>query len=172
MAKEIEIKFKVKNFNPIINRLKLVGGKLEWKGREESFYYDTPGQYLREQNKVLRFRREPSGRNILTLKTDLPKAKGLFKIRNEYQISTDHFKETHRILRHLGYWPWLHYTKKRQHWQVGKAHVELDILSGKKYVEIEGSRKIINQLSTILDLDWQNIESRSYASLVKKIPTP
>src|SRR6266404_7025226 len=99
MSKKIEIQFRIKNFQAIIDRLNLVGAKLIWKGREDNFFYDTFSRQLAQESKILRFHREPDQKNILTLKRLSINANQFF-VQNDCQIVTDHFKETHRILRH------------------------------------------------------------------------
>lgn len=170
MSKEIELKFKVSSFRPIIERLRLIGAKLEWRGQEEVFYYDTLGRQLRETNKILRFCREPNGRNVLSLKT-IKNVHGMPSIRYEYQFSTEHFKETHRILRHMGYSSYFNYTTARQRWRVGSACVDLDTIDGHRYIQIEGNQKITKQLIIILELDSNSAIVNSYEAISGKSKT-
>ncbi|MBX4190015.1 class IV adenylate cyclase [Candidatus Parcubacteria bacterium] len=164
---ETEVKFRVKSFKSIISALKVVGAKLIWKGREENFFYDTPTMILKKEDKTLRLRREPTGKVVLTLKSSLRSGKK-YKVKREYQITTDNFKNAHLILTRLGYKPWFQYTKNRQHWKVGNVVVELDTLGKSKFVEIESSKKRINEYAAILGLNWKSSTTDGYITLAQK----
>ena len=157
-----QIKFKVKNFNTIIDRLRLIGAKREWAGKEEIFYYDTFNRDLKKENKVLRFRREPTGKNILALKT----ANNL-KFKNQ-NIVTENFKSAHNILYRMGFTPVFHCLIFRQYWKIGGICLALDTLDDGKFIEIETSKKNIDQLATILSLNLGSGISESYITLSQK----
>ena len=159
MRKEIEVKFKIARFGPIIERLRRVGAQLEWRGREESFYYDTISQHLKETGRVLGFRREPNGQNVLTLKSIVPTKNhnhsGILqntRMVDEYAVETEHFKETHRLLRHMGYSAYSSQAHQKQHWSVGGVSVELNITGRKKYIEIKGVPKLVKQTALFLNI--------------------
>lgn len=162
--KEIEIKFRVKNFKGILSNLKRLGACLEWSGREENFYFDTRAMRLKKLGGALRLRRWPGHSERLTLKTPSPTKR--YKVRNEYQIDISNLKTMRTILENLGFYNSLHYFKKRSHWKLEGAAVELDVLRNEYFVEIEGPKKKIDKIAKELGLDWKNSTTKSYPKIL------
>src|SRR3989344_1840606 len=145
--KEIEIKFRVKNFRGVIPKLEALGAKLEWRGTEESYFFDTPKKTLKHKHYMLRLRRWSGHKDILTLKTKPGEEDAKYKVRDEYEVEISDLRTAGIILRHLGFVEDLRYKKYREHWLLGDAVVELDKLSGQCFVEIEASKKRIDELA-------------------------
>lgn len=166
--KEIEIKFKVNNFEDITARLKKQGAKCDWRGIEESFFFDTPDRRLKRKRQMLRLRRWEGHSNSLTLKLE-PESSKRFKIRDEYQIMFDDMDTARDILKHLGYAEYLRYKKYREHWVLKDAVVELDKLKSLYFVEIEASQDRIQELVSELGLDWKKTTTEGYLTILKNL---
>ena len=166
MAKEIELKFRVDDFSSIRKKLRALGGKLLWNGREENWLFDTPDFKIRKGNQM--FRIKTMGDTSLTLKTGKKVVKGA-KVAEEHQIMITDAKIGRIILEKLGYRVTLHYKKHREHWRIGTSFVELDTLGdGRKFVEIESTHKGIKKLARKLNLDFTRNTPESYTKLLLK----
>jgi len=168
MMKEIELKFRVDDFSPIRKKLRALGGKLLWKGREENWLFDTPDFKIRKGNQM--FRIKTMGDTSLTLKTGKKVVKGA-KVAEEHQIMITDAKIGRIILEKLGYRVTLHYKKHREHWRIGTSFVELDTLEDRrKFVEIESTHKGIKKLAKKLNLDFSRSTPDEYVKLLTKKP--
>jgi len=165
--KEIEIKFRVRDFKRVREKLIQLDARLDWKGLEESWFFDTPKQLLKQKKYNLRLRRWSGHKDTLTLKTKPAEEDLKYKVRNEYEIEVDDIRVACTILEHLGFKKYLRYKKYREHWLLKDAAVELDKLSGQYFVEIEAPKKRIDELAIFLGLDWQKAEKRGYISILR-----
>ncbi|OGZ96313.1 MAG: hypothetical protein A2847_02840 [Candidatus Sungbacteria bacterium RIFCSPHIGHO2_01_FULL_50_25] len=165
MMKEIELKFRVDDFSPIRKKLRVLGGKCLWKGKEENWFYDRKDKFLKKSGKLLRIKKMGDVR--LTLKANHLRIKGM-KVQDEYQTALDRPDEMIKILSHLGFLRMSGYTKYREHWKLKNAWVELDTINkGEKFVEIEGARKQIQSLARIFDLDFKQSTAETYGELIR-----
>lgn len=165
--REIEIKFRVRDFHAVRAKLQTLGALLEWKGNEESYFFDSAKEVLKHKHYNLRLRRWSGHKDTMTLKTKPGEEDRKYKVRNEYEIEVDNIRTAGVILEHLGFKEYLRYKKYREHWKLGDASIELDKLSGQHFVEVEAAKKRIDELVPILGLDWRNAEKRGYISLLK-----
>lgn len=164
--KEIELKFRVDDFSSIRKKLRALGGKLLWKGREENWFFDARDFRIRKNHDTLRIK--TMGDTSLTLKTDKRIVRGA-KVAEEYQIMITDAKIGRTILEKLGYRVTLHYKKYREHWKIEKSYIELDTLEdGRKFVEIESTHKGIKNLARKLNLDFSRSTPLSYTALLTK----
>lgn len=170
--KEIEVKFRVKDFKEIkriARKLVESNAFLSWKGRERSYYFDSSDGELARKSMVLRLRNWKRKETTMTLKISGDKSrKTKFKIREELQIEISDFKTVKKILEKLGFKERLNYSKNRSHWILGKVKIELDQLDKRWFVEIEGSKKDIEKTASLLGLDWAQSTTESYLDLIKK----
>ncbi len=168
--KEVEIKFRVKNFRGISKKLKRKGANLYWSGSEENHFFDTPNAKLKMMDASLRLRRWAGDCDNLTLKLPARKEHKRLKIKEEREVSVGDLRKTARILEGLGFQECFRYRKHRQHWKLQEGgSVELDILYGYKFVEIESSPRKINELVQYLDLDWGSATKKSYLALAREL---
>lgn len=165
MKKEIELKFRVKDFRPIRRKLKAFGAKLVWKGREENWFFDTKIKALRRKKILLRVREADGGQ--LTLKEKSRVERGM-KVAHEYEVGVSDAKMMRSILNHLGLSVYFTYAKLREHWELPNAHIELDTLSNqRKFVEIEAPKEKIKKLAGILNLDITKGTAETYVELLR-----
>lgn len=165
MAKEIELKFRVKDFGGLREKLKKLGAKLIWKGREENWYFDTPNNGLRKKDLALRIKRMGDVR--LTLKEGGHIEQGV-KVATEYQVTVDDPRIMKTILEKLGFDNVLYYHKYREHWKSRNAYIELDTLNSKKFVEIEASHASIKSFAEKLNLDFKESTTKPYTKILEE----
>ncbi len=143
---EKEIKFEVKQFSHIRNRLTQEGGRFIEKYLEKNIVLDTPSKKLISEGKLLRLRKKGS-KNILCFKKPLEKHQYIsppsVKSLEEYEVEVDDFSTSLNILRELGYEKISEYEKIREKWEIRGIKICLDQLPFGKYVEIEGGGDLI-----------------------------
>lgn len=164
MKKEVELKFRVDDFAPIRRKLKKLGAKLKWSGREKSWFFDTPSQILKKRKAILRIR--TTNKTLLTYKEKVSQ-KGV-KVSKEYQLAVEDGRELGTILERLGFRRWLSFTRKREYWDTEGNDVTLDTLPFGKFVEIEAPRKKIRELARRLDLNFAKSTTKTYIQLLEK----
>lgn len=167
--KEIEMKFEVKNFTQVRERLHAIGARLVWKGIESTQYFDYSDESLKKKKLSLRIREWKGYSILVTCKHDLKHGKNA-KRRNEFQFETNDKKQVEAIFLLLGLVPTFNYKKKREHWEVEKhVHVELDELqTARRFVEIEGTEQKIITLSKVLGVFDCSKVFKSYPEILKK----
>ncbi|MDA2922096.1 class IV adenylate cyclase [Patescibacteria group bacterium AH-259-L07] len=165
--KEIEVKFKVDNFKSVRPKLKKLGAKLDFKGREHSYFFDTTQYRLKKNKQVLRIKKQDKAR--LTFKDKSAHHDKKYKISDEYQVEISDIRIAKEILKRLGFVQWFEYKKYREHWKLPDAVVELDKLENNYFVEIEASKKRINELAQLLELDWNQSTTKNYLEILKEI---
>lgn len=167
MTKEIELKFQTDNLTVVRLLLKRLGAKLLWKGAEENWFFDTKNRALQKRDSALRIKQ--MGDYKLTLKEGQKEVRGI-KVATEYQIPISDLKTTRELLGKLGYHEVFAYAKKREHWKLGGALIEVDTLArGAYYVEIEGTPKKIKELADKLGLDFKKSTTATYFDLIKNL---
>lgn len=167
MKKEIELKFIVKNLEPVREKLKQLGAHCIWSGRERNWFFDTREQTLKtRRDSALRIKL--MGDATLTMKMGQRIERGV-KVVHEYQTHIDNPEAVKVILKRLGLQLDFYYSKRREHWKFKNAYIELDILdSGEKFVEIESSQNGIRSLARKLKLDFAKSSTKSYTQILKK----
>ncbi|TSC52200.1 MAG: adenylate cyclase [Parcubacteria group bacterium LiPW_41] len=166
--KESEMKFEVKDFSRVKERLEAIGARLIWKGMEETQYYDFRNGSLKDRGISLRIR-DRKKIIFITCKRDLKNGANT-KNRDEFEITITDKKQVEGILNCLDLVPKFFYKKRREHWEINKnTHVELDELeTGQKFVEIEGSERNIIKFSKVLDVFDCPKSFKSYPEILKE----
>lgn len=167
--REIEIKFRARDLKAVRAKLIHLGAKLDWKGDEETWFFDTPKNHLKRKRYNLRLRKWAGHSNRLTLKTKPAEEDDRYKVRDEYEIEISDIKTAAKILTCLGFHEHLRYRKHREHWKLSDAAVELDTLSGLYFVEIEAPKKRIDELAHFLDLSWKDAVKKGYVGILKDL---
>ena len=166
MFTEVELKYPVKDFTEIREKLRQSGAELYCEAAaEKNTVYDLPDGSLRHSGTLLRLR-EFRDAVILTVKE--PGPPGAMKIRLEHEaVLSIHLDEAKEMLKALNYSPAFHYEKTREMWHLAeKTHICLDTLFFGKFVEIEAdSQLMVSNVSRILGLDPQKGLNLSYRKL-------
>lgn len=169
MVTEVEVKFLVEDFRMIRAKLRKMRARLAWKGRNPTLYFDVPSATLRKAGKILRLQKRPGHPGKLTLKSGTGRKDRRYKIQKEWKVTVTDFDAVRDILKSIGFVVVFRYMKKREHWLLRDAAIELDELDdGRRFVEIEGSKKRIAELARVFGLDWNNSTSVSYFDLLRK----
>lgn len=163
MAKEIEIKFRIKSMSAVVRSLKQAGFKCVTRSTHEiNSLYDLPGQKLRKRGDLLRLRKYGNSW-ILTYKA---KGKaGRHKSRVELQTDIENGKQMDAILRALGFEPTFRYEKFRAEWSDGKGHVVLDKTPIGNFGEIEGPSRWIDRTAQALGISRSDYITQTYAPM-------
>lgn len=159
---EIEQKYKIKSPASIRSQLKQMGAKLAVSGAEKNELWDF-GNLLKKKNSVLRLR-EAGGKATLTFKGPRLKSKFKKRIETETVVNADAMR---LILKMLGYKIRVCYDKKREGYDLKRAHVTLDQLKGFGwFVEIEAEPKVIEGLAKKFGFTSKDREERSYLEMI------
>ncbi|NQU83966.1 MAG: class IV adenylate cyclase [Parcubacteria group bacterium] len=171
MEKEIEAKFKVKDFEKIHHWLEMVNARLVWGGTEISVYLDTVKGALKNNGRAFRIREWVGCNVMITIKGNPEKGDRKFMVRDEYQVDVNNLDEAIKMFEYLGFVKSLEYKKEREHWILpGGEAMELDILEdGRHFVEVEGSKKRIKEIAHAFGLDWSKSTTKSYPELLQEI---
>jgi adenylate cyclase class 2 len=163
MAKEIEIKFRIKSMSAVVRSLKQAGFKCVMRSTHEmNSLYDLPGQKLRKRGDLLRLRKYGNSW-ILTYKA---KGKaGRHKSRVELQTDIENGKQMDAILRALGFEPTFRYEKFRAEWSDGKGHVVLDKTPIGNFGEVEGPSRWIDRTASTLGISRSDYITQTYAPM-------
>ena len=163
MAREIEIKFRIKNMSAVVRSLKQAGFKCIMRSTHEmNSLYDLPGQKLRTRGDLLRLRKYGNSW-ILTHKA---KGKaGRHKSRVELQTDIEDGKQMDAILRALGFEPTFRYEKFRAEWSDGKGHVVLDKTPIGNFGEVEGPSRWIDRTASALGISRSDYITQTYAPM-------
>jgi len=163
---EIEVKFNVKNFKVITQRLEQLGAQISQpRNFEINYRYDTPDRKLSGESKVLRIRQD--SKYWITFKAPGETIDGV-RIRQEIEFSISDINSAHLFLQALGYQIYQSYEKYRTVYTLNNSHIMLDELPFGTFVEIEGSSLFsIKNCAEILGLQWDlNIEA-GYLAIYK-----
>ncbi len=168
MGLEIEIKFRVQEFEHVRQKLLQAGAGFSARYFEQNLVLDTPQRELKEKDLLLRLRKARS--NVLCLKqrprslgsaTDNPR----FKIYSEQQSEFKDPDQLESILGHLGFQPVFRYEKVREKWSVSDCLVCLDLLPFGRYIELEGDQQQIMNCVQLLGLDLDKGLAKTYYEL-------
>ena len=164
---EIEVKIKVKDLDSIRKKILDMGGILE-KERflEENTLYDFPTMSLYKKGQALRLRKMGK-KTFLTFKGPLIKSRK-FKIREEYETEVKNSRQAYKILKALGLTPGINYTKYRTILRKGKLKICLDETPVGNFMEIEGERNKIVNLTRALGFTKNEYIKLDYIQLLKK----
>ena len=163
MAKEVEIKFRIKNMPEVVRSLREVGFKCVTPSTHEmNALYDLPGQKLRKRGELLRLRKYGESW-VLTHKAKAQAVR--HKSRVELQTDIKDGKEMDGILRALGFAPIFRYEKYRAEWSDGTGHVVLDETPIGTFGEIEGPPRWIDRTARALEIAREAYVTDTYTVL-------
>jgi adenylate cyclase class 2 len=164
MGREIEIKFPVESEEKLVARLLALGAQKMSEGLEHNIVFDNGD--IRKRGILLRLRKTPSGKNVLTIKTTI--RKGEFKEADETEIEVSDFAKAKEILAALGYEIWWIYEKEKTRYVLGGTAIDIDRLPFGKFMEIEGSETGIRSAIAKLGLDPKKGIKETYLELYQK----
>ena len=165
---ELEVKFYLKNSAAIEKKLKHEGANLvQPRIFETNLRFDTPGEDLARDGKVLRLRQD--ARALLTYKGPNQPNQGV-SIRQEIEFLVSDFSAARHLIEALGYQIAVVYEKYRTTYMIGKTEVVLDELPYGDFVEIEGpDAHAIQEVALTLGLAWETRSTDSYIGLFNQL---
>lgn len=166
---EIEVKFKVHDFSSIRAQLKRAGAHMIWRGMEESIFFDTRGRGLYKKNVLFRLRKWNNHGIFLAVKTPSKHNSKRYKIKDEFSLEVDDFGAAEKMIQALGFVKDFAYKKYREHWKLNNAFIELDMVGRLQFVEIESTKKNIDEIAVLLGLRWEDAERRGYVKILQDL---
>lgn len=164
MPKEIETKFKIESADTFKKKLKKIGATFISKEFEKDTYYRNPPGY--PYFGTIRLRAK-GNKGLFTIKNPVQnRASRIYKIRNELEVGIDDVKTFSDILQGLGFIPRFKKEKIRKTYKWKGAKISIDKLPYiGSYVEIEASKKRIEEVASLLGLDIKKAISDAYMNL-------
>jgi len=160
--REVEIKFRVGDLEPVRRRLAALGATHVGAEHEENLIFDEAGGRLRAADELLRLRRDRHA--TLTFKSPLPDQR--YKVRREIEVEVGDFDAARDLLEALGYRVVASYEKDRETWRHAGTAVLLDRLSIGSFVELEGEPDAIDRVAQALGFDVARGITKSYLALL------
>ncbi len=163
MAVETEIKYRLdaEQFELLEQDLAGINAKFISDELEENVIYG--GEKLQEINSLLRIR-TIDAETILTFKKRLP-SNSAVKEQIEHETIVENADELRKIIEHLGFDKRVIYEKHRKTWEFRDVELVLDKLPFGFFMEIEGSKKAIDEAIVLLDLKRFEVEYKTYPRL-------
>jgi adenylate cyclase class 2 len=180
MAREVEIKFRIRSREPIELRLRALGAIYEGTVREQNTLFDDEKASLRGRDEALRLRRaealDTRSRSRCTLTWKGPRRPGPMKDREEHESEVAEPDAVRAILLALGLTPTLDFAKRRSTWRWRDAEIVIDEIDHLgSFLEIEAERAAIEVTIEALGLRdpalGAVVEERSYPQLLRDPPT-
>lgn len=166
---EIEIKFHLENPGEIRASLISLGATPLGRFFETNHILDDCGQTLFVKNSLLRLRQADN--TLLTFKSPAPAPDRGFKIQHELEVRVADFATMQQILEKLGFTTVRIYEKWRETFELGNIHLCLDTLPYGSFLEIEGSKADIPDLSGKLGFAWPQRSVLNYHELFELVKT-
>lgn len=167
---EIELKLKVDNFEPVIEKLNLLGAEFEGDFLQTDSYYDDAEDSLVNSDRCLRIRRHKNHGETIELTYKGARENHRFKTRREIGLKVEKAEELATVFENLGFKERLTFEKKRSLWDYLGCKIALDELPllG-KFIEIEGPQdSMIEEAQKRLGLGTISHTPQSYAHLMEE----
>ncbi|MCD4776055.1 MAG: class IV adenylate cyclase [Candidatus Aegiribacteria sp.] len=164
---EMELKFKVDDFQKVERYLERIGVEPGDAVRENNLVLDLMGGPLRKTDTLFRLRNCGKG-TLVTVKRPLPAT--ALKVRHEEEAVLECSQEDAlKLFKLLGYGVVYRYKKTRKECRVGEATICLDELWFGRYVEIEAeSEEAVMKAVDELEFDPAEGIRFSYAALERE----
>ena len=164
---EIEIKFYITNVDRMRNVISGIGAHKTKSVYETNLCFENKKKDLIKKKSLLRLRKDE--KTTLTFKS-LPTLQDKnFKIFKELEVEVSDFSTTKLILESLGYFAQQVYEKTRETFVINTAKLCLDTLPFGTFLEIEGEKENIMDISSKTGLDWNKRITMNYLEIFDKI---
>ena len=164
---EIEVKFYLKDINPLRKSLLSLGANLKNTSFEKNIRFENKENSLYREKSLLRLRQSDQTR--LTFKSEPPYQQNEFKIHHELEVSVDDFATMQQILESIGFHPEQIYEKKREAYLLEKTEICIDTMPFANFIEIEGEQQEIRKTADLLKLDWKNRILSNYLEIFETL---
>jgi adenylate cyclase class 2 len=149
---EIEVKFFLEDIEPIREQLIKTGAKSNGRFFESNVCVDNANEGLFLSDSLLRLRKDE--RTTLTYKTKPKVGDSEFKVVKELEVEVSNFETMLNILYALGFHQSQIYEKYRETFTIGDAKLCLDRMPFGDFLEIEGGKDEIRNLSQQIGMQW------------------
>ncbi|MDK2948880.1 MAG: adenylate cyclase, class 2 [Patescibacteria group bacterium] len=161
MEKEIEVKFKIDNFDDIKTKLINLGVSFGERYKQKTYGFFSNDSM--EKGIFPRIRDEKDD-IVLTVKVR-PKEESNYFERTEYSMKIQSVKEGEDILKALGFNDVRVFEKTRQDGEVLNTKIALDKLYFGYFIEIEGEKEDIENVINELGLENKERITKAYLAL-------
>jgi adenylate cyclase class 2 len=164
-SQEIEIKFRIRDLDSLIARLRELGfEQVTPRTHEMNTLFDLPGHPLRNRGELLRLRKY-GDLWVLTHKAKSKEQSGPHKTRIETETRVESGEKMEAILRALHFDPSFRYEKFRAEWKGKEGHVVIDETPIGNFAEIEGPGEWIDSVAQDLGIAVNDYITDTYAGL-------
>ena len=150
---EIEVKFHLADANWMRDRILAIGASARGRIFETNIRFEDAAMSLKDRGMLLRLRKDDRVR--LTLKSPAADLDKDFKIHSELEVEVDNLDACHSIMEGLGFHPEQTYEKWRETFALGDTNLLVDTMPYGVFLEIEGQKPEIRNVSQQLDLKWE-----------------
>ena len=149
---EIEVKFFLEDIETIRERLIQSGADSNGRNFERNICFDNEDDGLFLSDSLLRLRKDD--RATLTYKAIPDAGDPEFKVLKELEVEVSDFETMLNILCALGFHQLQSYEKYRETFTIGDAKLCLDQMPFGNFIEIEGGKDDIRNLSQQIGMQW------------------
>jgi adenylate cyclase class 2 len=164
-SQEIEIKFRIRDLDSLIARLRELGfEQVTPRTHEMNTLFDLPGHPLRNRGELLRLRKYGDSW-VLTHKAKSKEQSGPHKARIETETRVESGEKMEAILRALHFDPSFRYEKFRAEWKGKEGYVVIDETPIGNFAEIEGPGEWIGSVACDLGIAVNDYITDTYVGL-------
>jgi len=165
---EVEVKYRLADPDAVRRCLVAAGAKSSGRVFEANIRYDTADGGMRQAGCLLRLRKD--GKNRLTHKTPhADTGAGGFKIHRELEVEVSDFDTMDGILGALGFEAVQTYEKWRETFFLKGCEICMDTLPYGEFMEIEGEKARIEEVSLLLGLTRKGRITTNYLALFEAL---
>jgi len=149
---EVEVKFFLPAIEPIRQAILGLGATASPRGFETNIRFEDASESFVRRKMLLRLRTDT--KTTLTLKSPPPESDLNFKVNKELEVEVSDFDTMEAILQGMGFHRAQCYEKWRQTLVLGNTIFCIDTLPFGNFLEIEGAKAAIPDLSGRIGLPW------------------
>ncbi|MBN1841221.1 MAG: class IV adenylate cyclase [Deltaproteobacteria bacterium] len=150
---EIEVKFYLHDVNSVRERVLSMGAAFSGRFFETNICFEDAAKSFKNQDILLRLRKDDKAR--LTFKSPPDHPDRDFKIYRELEIEVDDFDTCRAVLEGIGFHPEQTYEKWRETFILADTKLLIDTTPYGVFLEIEGQKSDILDITNRLDLKWE-----------------
>ena len=160
---EIEVKFFLANMEAVRNQLQQAGARSQGRVFEHNLCFENAARELHQGESLLRLRKD--NKTTLTYKTKPASPDADFKVLTELEVVVSNFHTMAGILQALGFHQEQVYEKYRETFILGSTEICLDSMPFGNFMEIEGKKESIRDLTRQLGMPWHRRILYNYRSM-------
>ena len=164
---EIEVKFNIKNIEPVREQIIKTGAESHGRFFESNICLDNAKGGLFLSDSLLRLRKDK--KTTLTYKTKPNVGDSEFKVVKELEVEVSDFEMMLNILGALGFHRSQVYEKYRETFAIGDTQLGLDCMPFGNFLEIEGGKDEIRNLAQQIGMQWNQRILHNYRSMFDMI---